>query len=84
MVLITIIGVTVLGIVGDHPWQLSPVQMFKLEWVHCTMFKHVLEAEGGIPHIFKLMCRVGSDLTKNITTPWLHLASWNLLDSQLS
>ena len=27
---------------------------------------------------------VGSVLTKNNTTSWLHLASWNLLDSQLS
>ena len=33
--------------VGDHPWQLSPGQMFKLEWGHRTTFKHVLEAEEG-------------------------------------
>ena len=33
--------------VGDHPWQLSPGQMFKLEWGHCTSFKHALEAEEG-------------------------------------
>ena len=24
--------------VGDNPWQLSPGQMFKLEWVHRKMF----------------------------------------------
>ena len=26
----------------------------------------------------------GLVLTENITTPWLHLASWNLPDSQIS
>ena len=45
----TILGlvVTILSMVGDHPWQLSPGQMFKLEWGHRTTFKHVLEAEEG-------------------------------------
>ena len=63
--------------------------MFKLEWGHRTTFKHVLKAEGGAPHIFKLTWvgaagRVESVMTKTYTTSWLHLASWNLLDSQLS
>ena len=45
--------VTILGVVGDHPWQLSPGKKFKLEWVHRTMFKHVLEAEKGDPSHFQ-------------------------------
>ena len=47
---------------------------------------HVSEAEGG--HFQTNPSgrpgRVGSVLTKNNNTSWLHLASWNLLDSQLS
>ena len=57
--------VTTIGLVGDHPWQLSPGQKFKLEWVHRTMFKHVLETEGGTPNMFKLTRRVvGSGLVE--------------------
>ena len=57
--------VTILGMVGDHPWLLSPGQKFKLECVHCTMFKHVLEADGGTPNMFKLTRRVvGSGLVE--------------------
>ena len=45
----TILGlvVTILGMVGDHSWQMSTDQVFKPEWGHPTTFKHVLEAEEG-------------------------------------
>ena len=55
---------TILGMVGDHPWHLSPGQMFKLEWGHRTTFKHVFEADGGTTHIFKLIIRLVVGLSR--------------------
>ena len=46
-------------------------QIFKLRWGHRTRFKPS-----------KLRWRVGGFPIGNNTTSWLHLASWNLLESQ--
>ena len=59
-------------------------------WGHRTYFDDDRNNWGGdtIQHwrikLKWLVGRVRSVLSKNITTPWLHLASWYFPDSQLS